>query len=76
MTYTTNIRVWSKIGSTPITRRTGAFCDVLADVTITCETPAEARNAALYAIKATKHGDRAHFVMPDHPNQNLNSGWV
>lgn len=76
MKYETTIRIWSKIGSTPVTNRAGAFCDVLSDLTVKCETPDEAKAAARAAILATTHGDRAYFNMNGHPNQNTKSGWV
>jgi hypothetical protein len=76
MTYTTQITIWSRIGVTPVTNRTGAFCDRLEDFSIECATPADARAATKDAIQKVAHGHTGFFEMADHPNQNTRSGWV
>jgi hypothetical protein len=72
----TKIRIWSKIGSTPITGRKGAYCDVLLDTIIDCASPDDAKAETVRLIRETPHGENGYFYMPDHPNQNINRAFV
>jgi hypothetical protein len=76
MTYKTSIRIWSRIGSTPITNRVGAYCDVLTNAVVFCATPADAREATATLISQTPHAATGYFNMAGHPNQNTRQGWV
>jgi len=76
LNYKTVIKVWSREGFTPLTKRPGSYCDLLAEKEIECKEPCEARQAAIDLIDITFHAATGHFYMVDHPNQNLKSGWV
>jgi hypothetical protein len=76
MTYATHIKLWSANGHTPITHRQGAYCDVLLDTVIQCETPAQAENEVQRLKRETEHAVYGHFYMPDYPNQNIRSRFV
>ncbi len=69
-TYDTEIVIWSNIGHTPITNRTGAYCDELVRTTVQCANPDEALQITKKLIKETKHGYSGYFDMPEYPNQN------
>lgn len=69
-TYTTEIHIWSAAGNTPITNREGAFCDLLVNTKIECTSPQDAITKALSIMSVTPHSNKAHYYMPDFPNQN------
>ena len=75
MTYQTTIRIWSRNGHTPITNRTGNYCDELLSTTVTCVDPEEAQHLASELKKTTPGAYSCHYVMPDYPNQNTRSGF-
>ena len=72
-TYTTQIIIWSDIGSTPITGRAGSYQDELVNTTIQCTDPADAKAKVLEIKKATPHACQCYFNMIDYPNQNTKS---
>jgi hypothetical protein len=74
--YRTEIYIWSRIGCTPITKREGAYCDVLVHKHIECASPEVARREVELLIESTQYGDYGHFSMPDHPNQNTRNSFV
>lgn len=74
--FEATIYVWSAIGHTPKTGRAGSYCDELAKVTIRVADVGEARAKAIELVRSTPHGERGHFDVPAHPNQNIRSGWV
>jgi len=71
----TRIRIWSEIGYTPVTRRAGSYCDLLADVTVDCLNPAEAVKEGKAILAKTPFGVSGHFEMPEWPNQNTRSNY-
>lgn len=76
MTYRTEIKVWSRTGNTPITKRSGAYCDLLVSAVVYCETPEQAEVETVRLIRETEYGDCGHFYMPEFPNQNTRSKWL
>lgn len=76
MKYPTTITVWSNIGHTPLTHRTGAYCDELLHFTTVCEDPAEAKALTQSLIKLIPHGYSGYYHMPDYPNQNIRNGFT
>jgi hypothetical protein len=76
MTYKTEIRVWSQIGHTPLTKRGGAYCDLLLLTEIECDGYGDARLQAETIMRALPSGARGHAHMPAHPNQNYRSIWI
>lgn len=66
----TQIKVWSKIGCTPITGRIGAFCDVLVDKSFDCESPVQAAELVAKLVEETHYAASGHYDMPEWPNQN------
>lgn len=75
-TWTTKIIIWSRPGNTPITNRGQQFCDELLRCEVQCADPQEARNEVKRLIRETKHADKGHFEMVNHPNQNTRYGFV
>ena len=73
MKYETTNTIFSATGNTPVTNRIGSYCDVLAKVTMLCETPEQAKAKTLELKKQTEHAYSCHFSMPDYPNQNTRS---
>jgi hypothetical protein len=69
-TYDTEIVIWSNIGHTPLTNRTGAYCDELVRVTVPCTNPGQALELTQKLIKETPHGYSGYFNMIEYPNQN------
>ncbi len=72
----TEIKIWSQVGHSPLTKRGGSFCDLLLDTEMDCETPAEAEKLTLQLMAATPHSARANFYMPEYPNQNIRQRWL
>jgi hypothetical protein len=72
-TYLTHVTIWSNIGHTPITGRTGSYCDELVNTYIECVDPADALAKVLEIKKSTPHAYGCHFNMIDYPNQNTKS---
>lgn len=72
----TEIKVWSKIGHTPLTARVGAYCDELVSETADCTSPADAREYVLGVMKRTPHAHKGYFIMPEWDNQNIRSQWL
>jgi hypothetical protein len=70
------IRIWSRIGDTPLTGRAGSYCDELAHVNLEVGHPLEAQRATERLLLETPHAYNGHYSVPDHPNQNLRKGWV
>ena len=75
-TYKTYVVIWSAIGSTPITKRGGAYCDELFKITVNISTPEKATKYVKELINAMGLADNGHFYMPDYPNQNTRSNFV
>lgn len=75
-TYPTEIKIWSRIGCTPITKRGGSYCDLLVDTVLECATPTEALALTKEIIRATPNGDYGHFYMPTYWNQNTRSNFT
>lgn len=73
MTYTTEIKIWSRTGHTPITHRTGAYCDLLVDVKVECTDPDHALQVTKELKDKTQHAFACHFNMHGYPNQNTRS---
>ena len=76
MNYPTDIKVWSRSGHTPLTKRGSAYCDLLLDTRIFCASPEAAREQTRDLIIATPHGHYGHFNMPAYPNQNTRSDFT
>jgi hypothetical protein len=76
MKYNTTIVVWSNIGHTPLTHRTGSYCDELLRIEVQCEDPAEARALTQKLVRETPHGYSGYYDLPDHPNQNTRHGFT
>jgi hypothetical protein len=72
----TEIRIWSRIGHTPITKRPGAYCDELVFADFDCETPTEAKHLVQQLIRDVPGADYGHFNMPEYWNHNTRSGWT
>jgi len=72
-TYKTQVYIWSAIGNTPITGRTGAYQDELVNTIIDCTDPSDALAKVLEIKKATPYADQCYFNMIDYPNQNTKS---
>lgn len=71
--YETEIKIWSRIGYTPITHRVGSFCDVLLETTILVENPEEAKEKLAQLMKATHHAASGYYYISEYPNQNVRS---
>lgn len=69
------IKIWSKIGHTPVTNRQGAFCDLLVDTVVECASPTEAKEIVLELKNKTKGAYSCHYNMPEWSNQNDKSGF-
>lgn len=72
----TQIKIWSAVGNTPVTKRGSSFCDELVSETTDCTSPEDARQYILGLMKRTPHADNANFYMPEWPNQNVRSQWL
>lgn len=72
----TQIKLWSNIGHTPITKRGSSYCDLLLDIVIDCDSPESAKEKTRALIKETDHATYGHFYMPEHPNQNIRAQFV
>ena len=70
------IKVWSNIGVTPITKRGGNYCDLLVDKKVAVKSISEARHITNQLINETEFGYKGFFYVSDHPNQNINNGWL
>jgi hypothetical protein len=71
----TQIHIWSDIGHTPITNRSGAYCDVLVQTTVECDEPHEARAIVDNLLQTVPHAHKGHYYMPHYWNQNKRSDW-
>ena len=71
--YSTEIKIWSRIGYTPITHRVGSFCDVLLETNILVENPEEAKERLSKLMKATSHAASGYYYISEYPNQNVRS---
>lgn len=76
MKYDTTIVIWSDIGNTPITGRSGAYCDELIRTTVQCESPAEAMQLTREMMQQTQHAFKGYFNMPQYPNQNTRNRFI
>ncbi len=76
MKFSTEIIVWSAIGNTPLTNRSGAHCDELVRITVQCENPTEARELTKKLVRETAHGYMGYFNMPAYPNQNTRKAFT
>jgi hypothetical protein len=76
MKYPTQIRLWTKLGHTPVTGRSGPYYDELLHTTVLCENPAEATALVRKLIQETEHADSGYFRMPEYPNHNINSRFI
>jgi hypothetical protein len=75
--YACKIRVWSAIGFTPVTKREGAYCDVLADIETHVATPVAARELTSKLIKIIPGAVSGHFQLDEAwPNQNTRHDFV
>lgn len=72
-TYKTNVIIWSNYGHTPITKRSGSYCDELVNTYIDCVDPADALAKVLEIKKVTPHAHYCYFNMAEYPNQNTRS---
>ena len=75
-TMKAEIIIWSAIGHTPITHRSGPYCDVLLETVREAANPHEAREIAKELMRSTPGADTAHFDLPEFWNQNTRTGWV
>jgi len=74
--YTTEIRIWSRIGHCPLTNRKGAFCDELIKKQIQCDSPTSAKKHVQELLKNTPNADKGYFYVTEYPNQNIRTGWI
>ena len=74
--YDCQIKIWSEIGNTPITKRKGAYCDELYSNTIQVLDPEDAKNIIKELIRETEHAVSGHYYLPGYPNQNTRSNFV
>jgi len=72
----TEIHIYSDYGNTPITKRGGAYCDLLLHITIQCGNPEEARQRTIELIRDTQHARHGHFTMPEWRNRITRSGFI
>ncbi len=70
------IKVWSRIGNTPVTGRVGAFCDELVSKDIDAIDHKDAIAQVKAIMKETPNSDRGFYHMPEYWNHNLAHGWV
>ena len=75
-TMKAEIIIWSAIGHTPITHRSGPCCDVLLETAREVVNPEEAREIVKELMRSTPGADTAHFDLPEFWNQNTRTGWV
>jgi hypothetical protein len=68
--------VWSANGCTPITKRTGGYCDELVITVERFATPEAARERVRELIRTTPHGHYGAYYLPTYPNQNTRNGWT
>jgi hypothetical protein len=76
MKYPTEIVLWTKIGHTPLTGRSGSYCDELLRTTVLCENPAEAMALVRRLIQETEHADSGYFNVIEYPNQNTRNRFI
>jgi hypothetical protein len=76
VTMKAEIIIWSAIGHTPITHRSGSYCDVLLETVREVRNPEDAREIAKELMRSTPGADTAHFNLPEFWNQNTRTGWV
>jgi len=74
--YRCEIKIWSKVGHTPITKRSGSYCDVLHKQTIEVRDVSQAHRFTKHLLKEIKFADSGHYFMPEFPNQNTRSNFV
>lgn len=74
--YAATLVVWSRIGHTPLTGRTGAYCDELARVETTVSGPQDALDQLTALRNNTPHADKGHYYIPELPNQNYRTYWL
>ena len=70
------IRIWSAIGSTPITNRIGSFCDELVFVTVDAADLNDAKAQGKVLLASTPYAERGHISAPEWWNQNQRSTWL
>lgn len=75
MPYTVTVYVWSAVGSTPLTGRRGAYCDLLDTLTIEADDMEQAQARAIENARKVEHAARIYWEAPDFPNHNTNSNW-
>ena len=75
-TMKAEIKIWSAIGHTPITHRSGPYCDVLLEISREVTNPQEAREIVKELMRSTPSADTAHFDIPEFWNQNTRTGWL
>ena len=72
----TEIKVWSRIGHTPVTGRSGAYSDELVSETTDCTNPHDAEQYVVGLMKRTPHAYTGYFIIHEWWNQNTCSQWV
>ena len=75
-TMKAEIIIWSAIGHTPITHRSGSYCDVLLETVREVGSPEDAREIVKELMRSTPGADTAHFKLPEFWNQNTRTGWL
>lgn len=70
------IRIWSSVGHTPVTKRAGKYCDLLVYKIIEVANVSEAKERTKQLIRSTQHATKGNFYCPEEPNQNKRTGWV
>ena len=72
--HNATIRIWSRIGHTPLTGRGGAYCDELAVAEVVV-SGVDAGIAKLRELLAsTPHAEKGNVYSPTFPN-NFRSNW-
>lgn len=69
------LSAFSAVGHTPLTKRGGAYCDLLVSNEVTVTSREEAQGLADKLLKETPHAVEVWFNMPEYWNQNLRSGY-
>lgn len=79
--YAVRYVLWSKIGDTPVTRREGAYCDIVLEAVGHATDPKDAKRKLAKLLRATDSAWSGFFNMETYPNQNartefLNKGTI
>lgn len=69
-------KIWSVVGSTPVTNRGGSYCDTLASGEFEADTPQQAEILLRDIASVTPHAYQAFFYMPSFWNQNTRQKYI